>query len=103
MRKRQKRSNLGQLVLTCTDYKDLRQQLQDDTELLGKKFSDLIDRHCNWRSPYDQEVIVNVCTSILACVTELAEHDNYFMRDNVVAKYDAWLGLYRSEEVKHQK
>ena len=103
MRKRQKRSNLGQLVLTCTDYKDLRQQLQDDTELLGNKVSDLLDRHCNWRSPYDQEVIVNVCTSILACVTELAEHDNYFMRDNVVAKYDAWLGLYRSEEVKHQK
>ena len=103
MRKRQKRSNLGQLVLTCTDYKDLRQQLQDDTELLGKKVSDLLDRHCNWRSPYDQEVIVNVCTSILACVTALAEHDNYFMRDNVVAKYDAWLGLYRSEEVKHQK
>ena len=97
MKKRQKRSNLGQLVLTCTDHNDLRQQLQDDTELLGKMFSNLIDRRCNWRSPYDQEVITNVCTSILACITELAEHHYCFMRDNVVDKYDAWLELYRRE------
>ena len=37
MKKRQKKSNLGQLVLTCTDLKDLERQLQDDTELFGKK------------------------------------------------------------------
>ena len=96
-KKNQKRSNLGQFVLTCTDLQDLNQQLQDDTELLGKMVSELIDRHCNWRSPYDQEVITNVCTSILACVTELAERDCVNMRNNVVEKYDAWLELYRSK------
>ncbi len=96
-KKNQKKSNLGRLVLTCTDLKDLHQQLQDDTELLGKMMSGVIDRHCNWRSPYDQEVITNVCTSILACVTELAERDCVNMRDNVVEKYDAWLELYRSK------
>ena len=37
MKKNQKKSNLGQLVLTCTDVKDLKRKLQADTELLGKK------------------------------------------------------------------
>ena len=97
MKKRQKKSNLGRLVLTCTDLKDLHQQLQDDTELLGKMVSGVIDRHCNWRSPYDQEVLTNVCTTILACVTELAERDDVNMRDNVVEKYNVWLELYRSK------
>ena len=96
MKKRQKKSNLGQLVLTCTDWNDLHQQLQDDTELLGKMVSGVIERHCNWRSPYDQEVITNVCTTILACVTELAERDGFSMRDTVIGKYDTWLELYRS-------
>ena len=96
-KKNQKKSNLGQLVLMCTDLNDLHQQLQNDTELLGKMVSGLIDNHCNWRSPYDQEVIINVCTTILACVTELAERDEVYMRDNVVEKYDAWLELYRSK------
>lgn len=95
--KRQKKSNLGQLVLTCTDLKDLERQLQDDTELLGKKVEALIDQHCNWRSPYDQEVLTNVLTTILACVTELAERDGAFLRDTIVEKYDAWLELYRSK------
>ena len=75
MKKNQKRSNLGKLVLTCKNYQDLRRQLQDDTELLGKMISGLIDQHCNWHSPYDQEVLTNVLTTILACVTELAERD----------------------------
>ena len=95
MKKNQKRSNLGQLVLTCTDVKDLERQLQADTELLGKKVEALIDQHCNWRSPYDQEVLTNVMTTILACVTELAERDGALLRDNIVEKYDAWLELYR--------
>ena len=97
MKKNQKKSNLGRLVLTCTDLKDLHQQLLDDTELLGKMVSGVIDRQCNWRSPYDQEVITNVCTSILACITELAERDYFNMRDKVIEKYDAWLELYRSK------
>ena len=97
MKKRQKKSNLGQLVLTCTDWNDLHQQLQDDTELMGKKVSELIDQNCNWRSPYDQEVLSNVLTSVLACITELAERDDVPMRDNVIEKYDAWLELYRSK------
>lgn len=96
-KKNQKKSNLGQLVLTCTDVKDLERQLQDDTELLGKMVSNVIDRHCNWLSPYDQEVITNVCTTILACVTELAERDGVFMRDTIVEKYDAWLKVYRKK------
>ena len=96
-KKNLKKSNLGRLVLTCTDWNDLHQQLQDDTELLGKMLSGVIDRHCNWRSHYDQEVITNVCTTILACVTELAERDGAFMRDTIVEKYDAWLELYRSK------
>ena len=95
MKKNQKKSNLGQLVLTCTDVKDLKRKLQADTELLGKKVEALIDQHCNWRSPYDQEVLTNVLTTILACVTELAERDGAFLRDNIVEKYDAWLELYR--------
>ena len=99
-KKNQKKSNLGRLVLTCTDWNDLHQQLQDDTELLGKMMSGVIDRYCNWRSPYDQEVITNVCTTILACVTELAERDGVSMRDNVVEKYDTWLELYRSKNIK---
>ncbi len=33
MKKNQKKSNLGRLVLTCTDFEDLRRQVQDDTEL----------------------------------------------------------------------
>ena len=96
-KKIQKRSNVGQLVLTCTDLNDLHQQLQDDTELLGKMVSNVIDRHCNWRSPYDQEVMTNVFTTILACITELAERDEVYMRDTIVEKYDAWLELYRSK------
>ena len=95
MKKRLKKSNLGQLVLTCTDLKDLERQLQDDTELLGKKMEALIDQHCNWHSPYDQEVVTNVLTTILACVTELAERGGVFLRDTVIGKYDAWLELYR--------
>ena len=95
MKKNQKKSNLGQLVLTCTDMKDLERKLQADTELLGKKVEALIDQHCNWRSPYDQEVLTNVMTTILACVTELAERDGALLRDNIVEKYDAWLELYR--------
>ena len=95
MKKNQKKSNLGQLVLTCTDVKDLERKLQADTELLGKKVEALIDQHCNWRSPYDQEVLTNVMTTILACVTELAERDGALLRDNIVEKYDAWLELYR--------
>ena len=71
MKKNQKRSNLGKLVLTCKNYQDLRRQLQDDTELLGKMISGLIDQHCNWHSPYDQEVLTNVLTTILACVTAI--------------------------------
>jgi hypothetical protein len=97
MKKNQKKSNLGRLVLTCTDLKDLQRQVQDDTELLGKKISGLIDQNCNWHSPYDQEVLTNVLTTILACVTELAERDAIPMRDAVVEKYDAWLELYRSK------
>ena len=96
-KKNQKRSNLGQFVLTCTDLQDLNQQLQDDTEPLGKMVSELIDRHCNWRSPYDQEVMTNVFTTILACITELAEHDGVNMRNSIIEKYDAWLELYRSK------
>ena len=91
MKKNQKRSNLGRLVLTCKNYEDLRRQVQDDTELLGKEISGLIGRRCIWQSPYDQEVLTNVLTTILACVTELAERDGVFLRDTVVEKYDAWL------------
>ena len=82
MKKNQKRSNLGKLVLTCKNYQDLRRQVQDDTELL---------------SPYDQEVLTNVLTTILACVTELAERDGVPLRNTVIEKYDAWLELYRSK------
>ena len=46
-KKNQKKSNLGQLVLTCTDLKDLERQLQDDTELLGRKVEAWIDQLCN--------------------------------------------------------
>ena len=60
MKKNQKKSNLGKLVLTCENLQDLHRQLQDDTELLGKMISELIDQHCNWRSPYDQEVLTKV-------------------------------------------
>ena len=31
---KQKKSNLGQLVLTCTDVKDLERQLQDHSRFL---------------------------------------------------------------------
>ena len=108
MKKNQKRSNLGRLVLTCKNYEDLRRQVQDDTELLGKEISGLIGRRCIWQSPYDQEVLTNVLTTILACVTELAERDGVFLRDTVVEKYDAWLELYRSknkekDEIKVKK
>ena len=96
-KKNQKKSNLGQLVLTCTDLKDLERQVQDDTELLGRKVEGWIDQLCNWRSPYDQEVMINVFTSLLACITELAERDGVSVRDNIVGKYDAWLELYRSK------
>ena len=97
MKKNQKRSNLGRLVLTCKNYEDLRRQVQDDTELLGKEISGLIGRRCIWQSPYDQEVLTNVLTTILACVTELAERDGVFLRDTVVEKYDAWLEVYSSK------
>ena len=97
MKKNQKRSNLGRLVLTCKNYQDLRRQVQDDTELLGKEISGLIEQRCIWQSPYNQEVLTNVLTTILACVTELAERDGVSLRDNVVEKYDAWLELYRSK------
>ena len=97
MKKKQKRSNLGRLVLTCESYQDLHRQLQDDTELLGKEISGLIERRCIWQSPYDQEVLTNVLTTILACVTELAERDGISLRNTVIEKYDAWLELYRSK------
>ena len=97
MEKNQKKSNLGQLMLTCTDLEDFQRQLQDDTELLGNKVEAVISQHCNWRSPYDQEVLTNIFTTMLACVTELAERDGVFMRENIIEKYDAWLELYRSK------
>ena len=97
MKKNQKRSNLGRLVLTCENYQDLRRQVQDDTELLGKEISGLIDRRCIWQSPYDQEVLTNVLTTILACVTEVS------LRDTVVEKYDAWLELYRSKNKENDR
>ena len=103
MKKNQKKSNLGKLVLTCENLQDLHRQLQDDTELLGKMISGLIDQHCNWRSPYDQEVLTNVMTTILACVTELAECDDVNYRDIVVGKYDAWLELYRRKNKEKNK
>ena len=96
--KNRKKTNLGQLVLTCTSVKDLERQLQADTELLGKRVEALIDQHCNWRSPYDQEVLMNVMTTILACVTELAGRDGASVRNCVIEKYDAWLELYRKKE-----
>ena len=74
MKKRQKKSNLGQLVLTCTDLEDLHQQLKDDTELMGEKLAELIDKNCNWRSPYDQEVLINALTSVLACITDAGQY-----------------------------
>ena len=77
MKKNQKKSNLGKL--------------------------ELIDQHCNWRSPYDQEVLTNVMTTILACVTELAERDDVNYRDIVVGKYDAWLELYRRKNKEKNK
>ena len=97
MKKNQRRSNLGKLVLTCKNYQDFQRQLQNDTELLGREISGLIERRCIWQSPYDQEVMINVFTSLLACITELGERDGVFMRDNIVGKYDAWLELYRSK------
>ena len=103
MKKNQKRSNLGKLVLTCKNYQDLRRQVQDDTELLGKMISGLIDQHCNWHSPYDQEVLTNVLTTILACVTELAERDGVPLRNTVIEKYDAWLELYRSKNKENDR
>ena len=103
MKKNQKKSNLGRLVLTCKNFQDLQRQVQDDTELLGKMISELIERHCNWHSPYDQEVLTNVLTTILACITELAERDGVALRDNVVEKYDAWLELYRIKNKEKNK
>ena len=88
MKKNQKKSNLGKLVLTCENLQDLHRQLQDDTELLGKMISGLM---------------TNVMTTILACVTELAERDDVNYRDIVVGKYDAWLELYRRKNKEKNK
>ena len=60
MKKNQKRSNLGKLVLTCKNYQDLRRQLQNDTELLGREISGLMTRQYLDKKTGDQKVINSV-------------------------------------------
>lgn len=92
-----KKELVAKRVMMCRNWEELESKVQADTETLGLKVLDVLNQHCDYQNPYDQEVILNALLTIVAWVAEEAEHDGIDIRENVMKKFDAWIECYREK------
>lgn len=91
------KNDLSKCFRVCRNYDDLLKLLAHDIEKRGKKFSDLANKNFNLMNPWDQTVLANILTNMLACIEVNVELDGDNMEKSIRDFYEMHLEGYRSQ------
>ena len=99
---KKRKSQLGQLVQTCTSLEDFVAQLESDASIVGKKVGKLLEAF-DLRNPYDREVMMMMVMNVAAAVTSAVEEYNEGIEDWMEHLYHFHLDCYREEKKRELK
>lgn len=100
---KQKKTNLAKRIHMYRSLEDMEKQFAKDVATMGKAFTDMIEKHFDTTSPWDQSVLAAIMTNVLAYVEVQAEQDGVNMERAMKDFYELNLVDYRNQVKENLK